>query len=278
MIFEHEIPQNSKLYFGESAKLKRDIENKCATALSNQGFSEIVTPFFSYHQHDVFGSSKGLIRLNDKENSKVTLRADSTVDVVRIATKRLNRSSDNKKWFYIQPVFNYPTKEQYQVGAEIIGGEVAEVAKVAMSLCQMLDIDSSFQLANIAIANILVNNYGFDIEDIKDIHLEKILSSKLDWINSLVAINGIDDLQDLSIYPNDIAKELQKIANVANNLNNKNILISPLYYAPMRYYNSIVFRVFDGNELYLTGGEYSIKDVQGSGFALYIDSVIAKKI
>ncbi len=278
MIFEHEIPQNSKLYFGESAKLKRELETLCAHFLIDRGFSEIVTPFFSYHQHEVFGSSQGLIRLNDQSNSKVTLRADSTIDVVRIVTKRLNRSSDNKRWFYIQPVFNYPTKEQYQVGAEVLDGSVSEVAKVAIDLCKKLDIDASFQLANIAIANILVSNYGFSIEDIKNIHLEKILSSKFEWIENLVAIESVEDLNDLSIYPDDIAKELSKLAIVAKDLNSPNILISPLYYAPMRYYNAVVFRVFKGNDIYLTGGEYKIKDVVGAGFALYIDNILAKKI
>ena len=278
MIFEHEIPQNSKLYFGASAKLKREIESVCANFLIDSGFSEIVTPFFSYHQHEVFGSSEGLIRLNDKDNSKVTLRADSTIDVVRIVTKRLNRSSDNKRWFYIQPVFNYPTKEQYQVGAEILDGSVSEVAKVALTLCNKLNIDASFQLANIAIANILVKNYGFSIDDIKNIHLEKILNSRYDWIKSLVAIESLQDLNDLSIYPKDIAIELEKLANCAKELNNPNILISPLYYAPMRYYNAVVFRVFKGNDVYLTGGEYRIKDVNGAGFALNVDNILAKKI
>jgi len=108
MIFEHEIPSGSKLYFGESAKVKREIEFVSAELLENLGFDEIVTPLFSYHQRECFDSSKSLVRLNDEENNEVTLRADSTVDVVRIVTKRLGRSTESKKWFYIQPTVTFP--------------------------------------------------------------------------------------------------------------------------------------------------------------------------
>ena len=117
MIFEHEIPSGSRLYFAKTAKIKREIENIASETLYGLGFEEIVTPLFSYHQHESFDEQKPLVRLNDEENHEVTLRADSTADVVRIVTKRLGRSTESKKWFYIQPTVTFPTKEQYQIGA-----------------------------------------------------------------------------------------------------------------------------------------------------------------
>ena len=60
MILEHEIPNGSKLYFGESAKVKRDIEYVASETLDNLGFEEIVTPLFSYHQHESFDNKKSL--------------------------------------------------------------------------------------------------------------------------------------------------------------------------------------------------------------------------
>jgi len=276
MIFEHEIPNSSKLYFGKSAKLKREIETICAKKLQELGFNEIVTPHFSYHQQEIFNDSRSLIRLNDENNEEVSLRADSTVDVVRIVTKRLK--DNEKKWFYIQPVFNYPTNEQYQIGAEIIGGSFLEAAKGAIILLKKLEIKANFQIANIAIANILVKNYGFNLEDLKAIKIEKILNSKYDWIKELVKINNVNDLNNLNIFPADIKNELLKIKEVANKLNDKDLLISPLYYAPMRYYDSLVFKSFTKNFVFATGGIYNIKGVQGAGFALYLDSILAKKL
>jgi len=278
MILEHEIPSKSKLYFGKSAKLKREIENSSAELFYSLGFTEITTPLFSYHQQDSFTNTKRLIRLNDSFNSEVSLRADSTVDVVRIVTNRLGRSNNNKKWFYIQPVYSYPTKEQYQIGAEVIDGSLDDIAQVSLELLKIVDIEFTFQIANMAIADILVKNYGFELEDIKNIKLDKILNSNYKWIDSLVAIDSVDDLKDLSVYPKDIQYELEKMAKLASNINHKNIVVSPLFYAPMRYYDSLVFRAFNKNELFLIGGNYTIKGVNGVGFALYTDTVIAKKI
>jgi histidyl-tRNA synthetase len=278
VVYEHEIPSGSKLYFGNSAKLKREIENICSSLLEEYSFSEIATPLFSYHQQESFSNSRALIRVNDSANHEVSLRADSTVDVVRIVTKRLNRSADIKRWFYIQPIFTYPTNEQYQVGAEIIDGTFSEVANISLELLSKLELDATFQIANIAIAHILVDNYGFELDDIKNIRLQKILDSKEEWIKALVEIDSLDDLRDLSIYPKDIKDELEKIVEATKDINSKNIVVSPLYYAPMRYYNSLVFRAFRGNSLYLLGGIYKIKEINGAGFALYTDAVVSNKM
>ncbi len=276
MIFEHEIPAKSKLYFGKSAKLKRKIEHLAASFLEEKGFEEILTPLFSYHQQEVFDDIKRLIRINDAQNHLVSLRADSTIDVVRIVTRRLSRSNANKKWFYIQPVFSYPTIEQYQVGAEIIDGSLEEVALLALKLLQKLDINATFQIANITIAKILEKNYGIAIDDIANIKIEKMLQSKYPWMENLIKVHNVNDLDNLSIYPQDIAKELEKMKKLSQKISYEKIIISPLYYTPMRYYDSLIFRIFEGEALFMTAGEYKIKDVSGAGFALYVDSVIEK--
>ena len=46
MIFEHEIPKGSRLYFGASAKRKKVLENQVCNILENSGFEEILTPNF----------------------------------------------------------------------------------------------------------------------------------------------------------------------------------------------------------------------------------------
>ena len=97
MILEHEIPNGTKLYFGQSAKVKRRIENIASEILYDNGYEEIVTPLFSYHQHLSIADDKELIRVNDAKNNTLSLRADSTVDVVRIISKRLGRNTKHKK-------------------------------------------------------------------------------------------------------------------------------------------------------------------------------------
>ena len=60
MIFEHEIPNGSRLYFGKTAKIKRTLENSSSDFLEESGFEEIVTPNFSYSGHQSIDDEKSL--------------------------------------------------------------------------------------------------------------------------------------------------------------------------------------------------------------------------
>jgi len=278
MIFEHEIPSGSHLYFGKSAKLKREIEYVASQTFDSLGFEEIVTPLFSYHQHEYFDDQKPLIRLNDEENHEVTLRADSTADVVRIVTKRLGRSTESKKWFYIQPTVSFPTKEQYQIGAEVIGGNFEKMAETTVSLLKQLEIEPIMQISNIRIPHLLNEKYGISLEVLKSMHVEQILAADLPWIEKLVRVNSVNDLEDLSAFPDDIRAELEKIKLATVKVEYNNMVISPLFYAKMRYYDSLTFRMFEDNSLLAMGGIYTIDGVEAAGFALYTDECIANKM
>jgi len=278
MIFEHEIPSGSKLYFGESAKVKREIEFVSAEILDNLGFEEIVTPLFSYHQHECFDDQKPLVRLNDEENHEVTLRADSTADVVRIVTKRLGRSTESKKWFYIQPTVTFPTKEQYQIGAEVIDGSFEKIAETTTTLLKQIGSEPVMQIANIRIPHLLNEKYGLSLDVLKSMHVEQIMGADLPWIEQLVRINSVNDLDDLSPFPADIKAELEKIKEATQKVAYGNMVVSPLFYAKMRYYDSLTFRMFEGNSLLAMGGIYTIDGVEAAGFALYTDECISNKM
>jgi len=278
MIFEHEIPSKSKLYFGECAKIKRQIEMVSADTLEENGFEEIVTPLFSYHQHSSFEDEKQLLHLHDEHNHTVTLRADSTADVVRIVTKRIGRTTESKKWFYIQPAVSFPTQEQYQVGAEILDGSFDEVVSTATNLVEKLEIDALLQISNIRIPLLLSEKYGVDLACLQDTHVESILKSEFSWMNKLIRIHHAEDLNDLEGIPSDIQAELVLMKNAVEKIEYKSVIIAPLYYAKMRYYGSLTFRMFYENELLVRGGVYSIEEVNASGFSLYTDAVINQKM
>jgi len=278
MIFEHEIPSGSRLYFGESAKIKREIESIASKTLDALGFEEIVTPLFSYHQHECFDDQKPLVRLNDEENHEVTLRADSTADVVRIVTKRLGRSTESKKWFYIQPTVTFPTKEQYQVGAEVIDGTFEKIAETTTTLLGQIGAEPVMQIANIRIPHLLNEKYGVSLDVLKSMNVEQIMATDLPWIEQLVRINSVKDLNDLSVFPDDIKVELEKIKEATQKVAYSNMVISPLFYAKMRYYDSLTFRMFEGNNLLAMGGIYTIDGVEAAGFALYTDECISNKM
>ncbi len=278
MIFEHEIPEDSKLYFGECAKIKRQIEATCADILDRNGYEEIVTPLFSYHQHISFDDEKPLLHLHDEKNRTVTLRADSTADVVRIVTKRIGRTTESKKWFYIQPSLSFPTKENYQVGAEIIDGNFKEIIDIAIKIVDRLELNTILQISNMRIPLLLSQKYNIDLTLLHDTNIEKILKLNIPWINKLVKIHRIDDLDNLDGIPEDIKSELMLIRDTVSNINYKSIVIAPLYYANLRYYGSLMFKMFNQNELLARGGIYSIGDVKASGFALYTDECINQQM
>ncbi|MBT8348085.1 MAG: ATP phosphoribosyltransferase regulatory subunit [Sulfurovum sp.] len=278
MIFEHEIPSGSRLYFGQSAKIKREIESIASETLYGLGFEEIVTPLFSYHQHECFDDQKPLVRLNDEENHEVTLRADSTADVVRIVTKRLGRSTESKKWFYIQPTVTFPTKEQYQIGAEVIDGTFEKIAETTTTLLKQIGAEPVMQIANIRIPHLLNEKYGVSLDVLKSMNVEQIMAADQPWIEQLVRINSVNDLDDLSLFPDDIKSELEKIKEATHKVAYHNMVISPLFYAKMRYYDSLTFRMFEGNSLLAMGGIYTIDGVEAAGFALYTDECISKKM
>ena len=63
MMLEHEIPSGTKLYFGETAKIKRKIEAIASDVLYAAGYEELITPLFSYHQHLSIANEKELLSL-----------------------------------------------------------------------------------------------------------------------------------------------------------------------------------------------------------------------
>ncbi|MDD4854572.1 MAG: ATP phosphoribosyltransferase regulatory subunit [Sulfuricurvum sp.] len=278
MIFEHEIPQGAKLYFAGTAATKRFIENKASTLLSEAGFEEILTPLFSYHQHQSICDERELIRLNDSENHSMSLRADSTIDVVRILGKRLGGNTEHKKWFYIQPVYRYPSIEQYQIGVEILDEPNLAVAlKQATTIFKSLKIQPLLQISNINIPRILSEILNLELDDFRHVNIEKFLSLKIAWLRELVYLEKFEQIEALlTTAPEEICVELRKIQALCAGLEYPNVVIAPLYYAKMLYYDELFFRVIEENEVFAMGGRYKDDETVSVGFAIYTDALIDK--
>lgn len=281
MIFEHEIPTGANLYFGEIAKLKRRVEAIASEILDKSGFEEIITPNFSFSQHQSIDNDRELINLNNEKNQSITLRADSTLDVVRIINKRLGRSTTHKKWFYIQPVFKYPTSEIYQIGAEWIDNfNLEDILSILLKLFDEFNGKLNYKMPTLQISNnhipkIVAKELNLEFDLFKSQNFEKLLKVESDWLKRLIYVQSIDDLNEvIEIVPNSLKDELIEIKKVANALNYDNIVISPLYYSHNRYYDGLIFRFIDKNSLIASGGNYRDDDTNSSGFAIYTDNLI----
>jgi ATP phosphoribosyltransferase regulatory subunit HisZ len=276
MILEHEIPNGSKLYFGNSAKIKRHIENVASEILDAHGFEEIVTPIFSYHQELSIADKRQLIKVNDAKNNSLSLRADSTIDVVRIIEKRLGANYSQKKWFYIQPVVTYPTTEQYQVGVEFIGEKrLSSVASLAQEIFAKLEVKPLMQISNIKIPELLVGMFEtLTIDDFKHINIDKFISLGEEWLTKLVYLQYVEQIDEvMAIAPDSIVVELQKMKDLCSEMSCENTVLAPMYYAKMLYYDELFFRVIQDNEVYARGGRYKNNDLTSVGFAIYTDSL-----
>ncbi len=276
MIFEHEIPKGSRLYFGASAKRKRVLENQVCDILENSGFEEILTPNFSYSQHQAIANEKKLIKFSDEQNEQVSLRADSTLDVVRIITKRLGRTTTHKKWFYVQPIFTYPSKEEYQIGCEWIDHDnIADIINLTANILTALKIEPILQISNINIPKLVASELNIDIDLFKNGEIATLFKLNCEWLNKLIKVKDIASLENvISIVPASVKIELEKLLLTAKEVTYGNIIIAPLYYGSLRYYDGIYYRVINENLTLCNGGMYSSEGISSLGFALYTDNLL----
>lgn len=279
MIFEHEIPTGSKLYFGSRARAKRELENKASQFLDQNGFEEISTPNFSYSAHQSIDDEKKLIVLSDESNNQLALRADSTLDVVRIITKRLGRSTEHKKWFYIQPVFTYPANETYQIGAEWIDYDnIADIINLNCNLLKELDYNALVQIANINIPLIISREYDIDIELFKNGEIGSLFEKDMPWLSKLIQVEKAQELEELlKELPECLEKECKKLVEIAKAVDYQEVVVSPVYYSAMKYYDDIYYRVIDKKITLAKGGGYKSNGVNSLGFALFTDNLLKAK-
>lgn len=279
MIYEHEIPTGSRLYFGQRAKAKRELENKASDFLMGYGFEEIITPNFSYSAHQSIDDEKKLIVLSDEANNQLALRADSTLDVVRIITKRLGRATEHKKWFYIQPVFTYPANETYQIGAEWIDyNNIADVINLNCSLLEYLGFAPLVQIANINIPLIISKEYDIEIDLFKNGEIGALFELNIPWLQRMIETETLEQFKTiLPDLPMCLHQECEKLVQIGESIEYKNVVVSPIYYSAMKYYDNIYYRVLDNHLTLARGGGYTSNGINSLGFALFTDSLLKAK-
>ena len=273
MILDHEIPQGSKLYFGNTAKLKRKVETCAYEVFMQNGFEEIVTPAFSFLQHQHDFSNRQIIRLNSEQNQQLSLRYDSTIDAIRILTKRLSRNVDNKKWFYIQPVFSYPSNEIHQIGAEYLEGDLNKIIQVANEILKKININPLIQFSHSKILEICSMEFKMTPDEFSKQDLNTLMQNQL--LKELIMMKTLKDLKNfIPKAPSFIKQELMMLNEYAQACGNQNILIAILQQAPVDYYRDIIFRAFANNHTLLLGGSYEINHTLSCGFGIYTDHLI----
>jgi histidyl-tRNA synthetase len=271
MIGEYEIPKGSKLFFGDQARKKREIENIAAATLTRRGFEEIATPLFSYHQ----SPSVETIRFSDENNNAVFLRADSSLEVVRLALKRLGRATEHRKWFYIQPVFRYPTREIYQIGAEAIGeSDLGAIIDLCGEILSAVGVRAAtLQIGSIALLNALQKALGIEREVLTRHELHKLFERDEKWLKPLIELCDPRKLGEvLALAPKELKPHLIAMGDLA--AKRDGATLSPLFHADMAYYDDLYFRFLLNGKQIAMGGGYDSGEGRAAGFAIYADRIM----
>lgn len=270
MSLVYEIPQGSKIHFGNSARLKRKIEALAVRIFYENGFEEIQTPMFSFEN----SGSRETIKISTNNNKQLFLRNDNTNDVIKIIHRHLGGRISNKKWFYIQSAFSYPSTQINQIGAECMDNECfANIMCLVVSVFLELKISPILQISNTNIPRICASESGLSLEVFSKMHLDTILKSS--YLAELLKIERMDDLKSyIAKAPSFLKDELEQLLQSASYCHYENTIFSPLYYPPFGYYDGLFFRMFNGNKNFVIGGKYEIDDVKSCGFAIYTDEVV----
>ena len=260
MIFAHDIPDGGKLYFSKKAKIKREIEHIASSVFENEEYEEIITPFFSYHQLEAL-TEKELIRCADRENRTLSLRGDSSIDVIRLVIKRLR--SEAKKWFYIQPVFRAPSKEIYQIGAEWLEGDLKEILKTNLNILNRLNKSYPLIVSHIKIPQIASTLSGISLDDIKKQRVYKFNN----WMKKLLVFDKNSDLKEFPVEIREYLEEMLEFSEF-------NPIFEPLYVANLRYYDGVFYRIINKNDIIAKGGSYIVDNIKSVGFSIYTDNLL----
>lgn len=195
---------------------------------------------------------------------------------MRLITKRLGRSTKQNKWFYIQPVFRYPSYEVNQIGAEFIGNDdLCSSIELCGEVFKKFDLLPLVHISNIKIPKIIANELNLDLSVFERAELQKILSLNIDWLERLACLQNPEDVDEvIRVVPANIKIELEKMRALYEKLEYKNVHFSPLYYVNMRYYDELFFRFIEKNSTLAKGGSYECEGLESTGFGLYTDALI----
>jgi len=285
MVLEYEVPNGSNLYFGTQAYKRRSLINAICDIFLNHNFEEIVTPYFSYASLQNDYNNK-LISFKDKDNRDICLRCDSTLDVARLVTKRLGRSTTHKKWFYSQSVFSHPSNEFYQIGCEWLDcKEHQPVLNILIEILNLLNSkiqnsqESILLVTNTKISSKVKQLLGYD-ESIKlESNIDTLFNMNKKWLDALIQIQNINDIdKSIDIMPQELKSDLEHLKQIIIDckLDTTSLVISPLYEVSANYYDGVCYSVFNGNDILISGGEYKSNGFASIGFGVLIDNILKK--
>ena len=275
-----EIPSGVQCFFGDEARLRREIERVAADVFRGWSYEEIVLPLFDFD--DVFtrgggiSSSEGIYRFIGRDGEVMALRADFTALAAKIVVSRLSRRELPLRLFYSGEVLRYQPpragrrEELFQIGLEHLGaGGVEadlEVLLAAREALSKLGIDDAvFTLGHVGFALELLARVEDPEERARA--LECLRRRDRDGLRRIVGPTALD-LTALTGGV-EVLEEARRAAGAGEGLSRLEAIVSELSALGLGrqirldlsevrdfdYYNGLVFEIHaEGSGLELGGG------------------------
>ncbi len=200
-----EIPSGVQCFFGDEARMRREIERVAADVFRGWSYEEIVLPLFDFD--DVFtrgygvSAADGIYRFIGRDGEVMALRADFTALAAKVVVSRLSRRELPLRLFYSGEVLRYQPpragrqEELFQIGLEHLGaGGVEadlEVLLVAVETLSKLGIDDAvFTLGHVGFALDLLA--GVEDPEKRALALESLRRRDRDALRRIVGPAALD--------------------------------------------------------------------------------------
>lgn len=157
-------PEGVKDYLPCECSFKNEVEKGIENVFLKYGFSPIKSPMFEYMEvFDGAGSvsKKRMYKFIDRDGSILSLRADMTPAIARIAATAYEESDIPLRFYYIENAFRY--NENYQ-------GKLREFTQAGVELIGVNSFDADAEVLAIAINSLLssgLNDFRIDIGHIQ---------------------------------------------------------------------------------------------------------------
>ncbi|MDF2686365.1 MAG: phosphoribosyltransferase regulatory subunit [Clostridia bacterium] len=291
--------------FGE-CELKRSIVDRLLKLYKQWGYAEIMSPTLEYYNVFNIGDTlqnEDIYKLTDEKNRLLSLRADCTMPIARIAASKLNNVALPFRLCYSQNVFNNGNKliETTQSGVELIGSDDirADIELLTLSvMSQKTFFNGNFriELGHGQLFKVLTEE--FQIDEVTAETARQLIENKnfaaLETMELPTAIKILPrmfgDISVLNDYLNRVNNSrVEEIINYLKNIYEKLDSIGFSHYISfdlglvhrLEYYTGIIFRgyVAGSGQTVLSGGRYDKllnsygKDLKAIGFAISVDEI-----
>ncbi len=218
------LPPGVKDFFFAEAQRRRSVERRLTDLLAGAGFHEIITPTIEYSEVFLLAGKTGygrnsldekVYRFLDRDGNLLSLRADFTAQIARVAASRFAglpapiRLFYSGKIFRAEPHYVGRRREKWQVGFEILGGD--SLAADAEAIKCILDGLAALGIKNTRLA---IGHLGYFDGIVAQAGMAGETRHQLKYLVERKDVSGLARAADDSALPAAVRAALKRLPNL----------------------------------------------------------------